>query len=153
MKTTVALRSSKDRLRYSLTFEASLLALLIPAGAVFFDKPVSEIGVLGLMLCSKALLVSLAYNWVFDHFDARRGRVSSDRTAAARIVHAVGFELALLVTSMPIYMWWLEVSLYQALMADIVVTSFVVGCTYLFTLAYDRVFPVQPRQSFAAAHA
>lgn len=130
-----------------------MLALLIPAGAVFFDKPVSEIGFLGLMLCFKALLVSLAYNRVFDHIDARRGRVSSDRTVVGRILHASGFELTLLTTSLPIYMWWLGLTLYQALTTDLVITSFVVGYTYIFTLGYDRMFPIQPRQAHAGAHA
>ena len=33
MSKTVALRSGKDRLRYSITFEVTLMAFLIPAGA------------------------------------------------------------------------------------------------------------------------
>lgn len=153
MAKTVALRSSKDRLRYSLTFEATLLMVLIPAGAVFFDKPISEIGLLGLLLCFKALVVSLAYNWVFDHYEARRGRISSDRTAIGRVLHALGFELTLLVTSLPIYMWWLDLTLLEALTTDVVITSFVVGYTYVFTLGYDRMFPVQPRHDCAGVQA
>ena len=151
MTDTVTLRSGKDRLRYSFTFEATLLALLVPVGAVFFDKPVAEIGVLGLMLCLKALLVSLAYNLMFDRVDAAKGRVSSDRPAVRRIFHALGFEVTLLITSLPIYMWWLGLTFFEALSTDVVVTSFVVVYTYVFTLGYDRMFPVQPRQTLDAA--
>jgi len=59
-----------------------------------------------------------------------------------RIIHSIGFEVSLTLTSLPIYTWWLNIGLLDALMADIVVTTFVVGYTYLFTLAYDKIFPV-----------
>ena len=57
-------------------------------------------------------------------------------------MHALGFEVSLMTTSLPIYMWWLDIGPVEALMADMVVTTFIVGYTYLFTLAYDRHFPV-----------
>jgi uncharacterized membrane protein len=146
-KSAVALRSGKDRLRYSITFEVSLMAFLIPAGAVFFDKGLADIGILGLVLSLKALLVGLLFNWAFDLLDARSGRVSSDRTPFGRILHAVGFELTLLISSLPIYVWWLDLSILEAVATDLVVTSFVVAYTYLFTLGYDRAFPVLARNA------
>ncbi|NQV98428.1 MAG: PACE efflux transporter [Rhodospirillales bacterium] len=142
MSQTVSLRTGKDRFRYTLSFEASLLLFLIPAGAVFFDRDLADIGILGLVLSGKAMLASLLYNWLFDRVDARANRISSDRSTGGRILHAVGFELTLLITSLPIFIWWLNISLLEALMADLVVTSFVVLYTYLFTLSYDRLFPV-----------
>lgn len=146
MSQNIATRSGKDRLRYTVTFEVTLMVLLIPAGALFFDKGLTEIGILGLVLSLKAMFVNLIYNWAFDHIDARAGRVSSNRKTLGRILHAAGFEITLLITSMPIYMWWLGLSLKQAFLTDLVVTSFVVLYTYFFTLAYDRMFPVlQPQ--------
>ena len=145
MSTTIALRTGKDRLRYTITFEATLLVFLIPAGAAFFGRSLADIGALGVVLSLKAMLVNLIYNWLFDRLDARRGRVSSDRKPLGRILHAVGFELTLVATSLPIYTAWLGVTVLQALAADLVVTSFIVVYTYFFTLAYDRVLPVVPR--------
>ena len=145
MSQSPAMRTGADRLRYTVTFEMILLMLLVPAGAAFFDKGWADIGALGLILSTKAMLVNLAYNWVFDHIDAKADRVSSDRSTPGRILHAVGFELTLLITSLPIYAWWLNISLLEALMTDLVVTSFVVAYTYLFTLGYDRMFPVVPQ--------
>ncbi len=142
MSKTVALRSGKDRLRYSIMFEVTLMGFLIPAGAAFFEKSLTEFGILGLVLSLKALLVSLIYNWAFDNLDARRGHVSSDRSAFGRILHAVGFELTLLTTSLPIYTWWLGLTILEAVAMDLVVTSFVVVYTYIFTLGYDRLFPI-----------
>ncbi len=144
MSQSPALRTGADRLRYTVIFEMTLLVLLVPAGAAFFDKGWADIGLLGLILSTKAMLVNLVYNWVFDHIDARANRISSDRSTVGRILHAVGFELTLLVTSLPIYVWWLNITVLEALMTDLVVTSFVVAYTYLFTLGYDRLFPVVP---------
>lgn len=142
MSNTVALRSGKDRLRYTITFEVSLMMLLIPAGAAFFDKGIADIGLLGLVLSLKAMLISLLYNWCYDKFDARRGRISSDRSPLRRILHAGGFEFSLLLTSLPVYCWWLNLTITEAVMADLIVTTFVVAYTYVFTLGYDRTFPV-----------
>ncbi|MGI9415601.1 MAG: PACE efflux transporter [Hyphomicrobiales bacterium] len=146
MSQTVALRSGKDRLRYTIAFEASLMAVLVPVGAAFFDKGVADIGILGVVLVLKAMLIGLLYNGVFDWLEARTGRVSSDRSPLGRVVHATGFELTLVTTSLPILCWWLNLSILEALTMDLVVTTFVVAYTYLFTLAYDRLFPVAPFQ-------
>ncbi|MDW3206450.1 MAG: PACE efflux transporter [Alphaproteobacteria bacterium] len=143
MSERVALRSGKDRLRYAIAFEGSLLLFLVPVGAAFFDKGLASIGLLGVVLSLKALAVSVIYNWVFDRVDARRGRVASDRSTFGRILHAVGFEFCLVVTSLPIYCWWLDLTILQALTMDIIVTAFVVAYTYVFTLIYDRLFPVR----------
>ena len=145
MSEKVVLRSGKDRLRYTVIFELLLLTMLVPLGAAFFDKPLADIGVLGLILASKAMLINLVYNWIFDKIDAHAGRLATERSHIGRIFHAIGFETSLVVTSLPIYSWWLDIGLLEALMTDIVVTSFVVAYTYFFTLAYDRLFPLKPR--------
>jgi uncharacterized membrane protein len=44
------MRSGKDRLRYTISFELILMLFLIPAGVIFFDKPAASIGVLGVAL-------------------------------------------------------------------------------------------------------
>ncbi len=142
MSQTAIMRTGRDRLRYTITFEASLMMILIPAGAVFFDKGLVDIGLLGIILALKAMLVNLVYNWVFDHVDARANRISSDRSTIGRIVHAAGFETTLMITSLPIYIWWLNITLLQAFMTDVFITSLIVAYTYAFTLGYDRLFPV-----------
>jgi uncharacterized membrane protein len=134
-----------------VSFELLLMSVLIPAGAILLDKPIAEIGVLGAVLSAKAMLLGLAYNWAFDQVDARAGRISSQRSHVGRIMHALGFEVSLTLTSLPFYVFWLQISVLEALAADIVITSFVVAYTYAFTLAYDKTFPVQQRLCLAQA--
>ena len=126
MSQAAAMRSFRDRLIYTFTFEVTLVVMLIPAGMLFFEKGAGHIGVLALVLSLKAMLINLLYNWVFDRIDARSGRVASDRGVLGRMLHAVGFEVTLLITSLPIYMWWLDLTLLQAIMTDLVVTGFIV---------------------------
>lgn len=142
MPTNVVLRSRKDRLRYTTTFEALLMAILIPVGSLFFDKAMTDIGLLGVVLSTKAMLLNLIYNWAFDRIDARAGRIASERSHIGRILHAIGFEFSLTATSLPILVWWLEIGLLEAFATDVVVTSFVVAYTYVFTLIYDNAFPL-----------
>lgn len=145
MANNTALRSGRERVQYTVAFEVILMAILVPAGALLLDKSIAEVGVLGVILVLKAMVMGLIYNWFFDRFDAKSGRVASDRSTMGRILHAVGFEMSLLITSIPIYMWWFDFSMLQAISTDIVVTTFVVGYTCVFSLVYDRKFPVGSR--------
>ena len=146
MKTEIMIRTGKDRLRYTCLFELFLIAMLAPVGAIVLDREVLDIGVLALFLSFKAMIFNLIYNWFFDRFDAKAGRVPTERSFYCRILHAAGFEIGLMITSLPIVVWWLDLSILQAFMMDVVVTSFVVAYTFLFTWGYDRRYPIaQPK--------
>ena len=147
MDRPVPIRSGRDRLRYTLIFELFLIAMFIPTGAFFFNKPFSEIGLLSIVLSLKAMVFNLIYNWIFDKIDAKAGRISSDRSPLGRLIHAVGFEASLTISSLPIYVWLINVTYLEAFVTDIFVTTFVVAFTYVFTLGYDKIYPVVPVKS------
>lgn len=143
MSSNVATRTPLDRLRYSISFEISLMALLVPAGSLVFDRHFADVGLLSLVLAIQAMLLNVFYNWAFDQVDARNGRVSSDRGTFGRVIHAIGFEVTLMAGALPILMWWLNLGFLTALATDIAVATLVVFFTYFFTLGYDRLFPVR----------
>ena len=70
MSQKVVMRTGADRVRYTISFELLLMAMLIPAGAAFFDKPLLSIGTLSAILAVKAMIINLIYNWAFDKVDA-----------------------------------------------------------------------------------
>ena len=142
MEKVINIRTGKERLKFSCVFELILIALLAPMGAMVLDKQILDVGVLAIVLSLKAMLFNLVYNWFFDRFDVRAGRIPTERNVPRRILQAVGFEVGLMVTSLPIVVWWLGLSILQALVMDIVVTSFVVVYTFVFTWSYDRLYPV-----------
>lgn len=142
VKKAIVVRTGGDRLRYSFFFELVLVAILAPAGALVLDRRVLDVGLLALVLSFKAMLFNMIYNWVFDQMDVRAGRIPTKRSFMGRLLHAVGFECGLVMTSLPIVMWWLGLTLWQALMMDLAVTSLIVVYTMAFGWSYDRLFPL-----------
>ena len=142
MKGEIVIRGGWDRLRYTLTFEGLLIAILAPTLAFLFKRNVADTGALALVLSLKAMLSTYIYNYVYDRIDVHYGRVPTERRMTGRIVHAVGFETILVATSLPIVMWWLGMSWWQALLMDLALMTVVVAYTLLFTFVYDGLFPV-----------
>ena len=151
MKTNIVIRTSKDRLRYTFLFEMLLIAILAPVGAFVLDRPVFDVGFLAVVLAAKAMIVGLGYNWLFDLWDVRANRIPSERSLGGRIIHAIGFEAGLVATSLPIVIFWLDLTLLQALMMDVAVTSFIVIYTLVFSWCYDTIFPVIQTPKFCEA--
>jgi uncharacterized membrane protein len=146
MSKTIIIRAGKDRLRFTCLFEFFLIVMVAPIVAFALEKQILDVGLLAIVLSLKAMIFNLVYNWYFDQYDVRAGRVPTERRFFRRILHAVGFEFGLMITSLPIVVWWLGVTILQALLMDIVITSFVVVYTLVFTWGYDRLFPITQMQ-------
>jgi len=143
MKQNIAIRTGKDRLRYTCVFEFFLIIILAPIGAFVFDRHLFDIGLLSVVLSLKAMVINLIYNWFFDLLDVRAGKIPTQRSFSGRIFHAIGFEAGLMLSSLPIVIWWLGLTLLQAFLMDVVVTSLVVIYTLVFTWGYDLMYPVE----------
>lgn len=142
MQKPIKTRNTLDRLRYALCFELLLIASIAPMLAFILELPVSDTGGLAIILSAKAVLVNLIFNAIYDRIDVHYGRVPTERSALGRTIHAISFESCLVITSLPIIMWWLSMSLWQALLMDLALMAFVVCFTWLYTWCYDRLFPV-----------
>ena len=142
MAAEIVIRSGPDRVRYALMFEAGIIIVFGVFASVTMDRDFTTTGSLGVALSVIALVVNLVFNSIYDRIDARRGRVPTERNTSQRIVHAVLFELLLVVISLPVIVWWLGIGWWQALLLDAVMMLAVVIYTYYFTLTYDRLFPV-----------
>lgn len=142
MATDIVIRTGLDRLRYALLFEGILVVALSVALALLFDRSLLEMSGLSIALSLIALAINFIYNYVFDKLDVRRGRVPTERTVGWRIVHAVGFEATLVLVNLPLFILWMDWSIWQALLFDVTAMAAIVVYTYFFTLAYDHLFPV-----------
>ncbi len=143
MATDIVIRTGLDRLRYALLFEGLLVAMLSVVLLVLFERSLLEMGTFSIALSLIALVVNFVYNSVYDRVDARYGRIPTERSRGGRIVHAVGFEFTLVLVNLPLIMWWMQWSFWQALTFDIIAMAGIVVYTYYFTLAYDRLFPIE----------
>ena len=74
--------------------------------------------------------------WGFDKiFLGKR----EDRSVILRIFHTVSFEAGLLITTIPMIAYALNLTLWQALVTDIALTVLITLYGFLFNLAYDHL--------------
>ena len=152
MATDIVIRTGADRLRYALMFEGLLVAIFAIVTALLLERSFLSMGALSVTLSLIALAINFVYNYYFDRFDVRNGRIPTERSRNWRIVHAIGFETALVIINLPLLTWWMNWTVWQALALDVVAMAGVVVYTYFFTLAYDRLFPIeQPAANHNAA--
>lgn len=143
MSDQIVTRSPLDRLRYTVLFELILIAILAPLLSVFMNQEMLDMGLLALILSIKAMCLNFIYNYCYDRIDVSYGRVPTQRSLKGRIIHAVGLELVLTSTSLPIILWWLKVGFIEALLMDLTLLTAVLFYTLIYTWIYDRIFPVQ----------
>ena len=106
--------------------------------AWLFDAPMASSLALALLLSS----VALAWNWVFngwfERWEARQA--VKGRSWRRRLAHGIGFEGGLVVMLVPLMAWWLNTTLWAALLADLGIVAFFFVYAVAFTWAFDRVF-------------
>ena len=135
------MRTPADRVRHLLLFEVSALAILVPIGTIFFGFDPLNIGSLGITTATIAAVWNYLYNWGFDHA-LKRLTGSVHKRMRVRVLHAVLFELGLVVMLVPLIAWWLDMTLWEALVADIAIVVFYVVFAFVYNIIYDRVFPI-----------
>lgn len=137
------MRSRSDRIRHAVGFELIGLLLLLLLGGWLFGLDPHRFGLLALSFSVLAMVWNYYYNRLFDLWLLRR-RGSILKRQADRVLHALLFEGGLLVVTLPIIAWWLEMTLWQALVTDLAMVVFYLVYAYLYNLAYDRMYPVPP---------
>ena len=135
------MRSIADRVRHALAFEIIGLVIFIPLFSWLLQKNVSEMGVLGVVSAFTATSWNFIYNWGFD-LAMLRWAGTLHKTVAMRVLHSVLFEAGLIVLLIPFIAWYLDISLWAALLMDIAIVVFYLVYAFFFNIAYDRVFPI-----------
>lgn len=135
------MRTPWDRLRQAISFELLGLLIATPLGAWVFDASPTDFGVLVIIGASMATGWNYLFNWLFDHALLRwQGHVR--KSVPQRVIHAIAFEAGLTVGFLPVTAWWLGIGLWDALLVDIAFSAFYLVYAFVFTWAYDTLFPV-----------
>lgn len=132
--------STRERLFQAVLFELLLIALIAPivywlgaAGAPVAPEKALVTSVVGSLI---ALLMNYFYNIAFDRLF---GYVRIERSLSTRTLHAIGFEFCIVVAYLPFLMWYLSISLLQALLLDLALMGTALVYTYLFHWVYDHL--------------
>ncbi len=142
------MRSVSDRIRHAISFEVIGLLLVTPLGALVFNLPMHEMGVVSVVSAMIATAWNLIYNYLFDVAMTRTVGTTA-KGSLLRVFHAVLFEAGLLCVLLPFIAVYLGISLWAALAMDISFALFYMAYAFVFNWGYDRVFPLPEWQTQA----
>lgn len=128
------MRTWKERVAHMSLFEVGGLLIVTPLASWLSGHGLLEIGGLAVVIATMAMLWNLVWNRLFDVWVPSRRR-----TFAQRLAQAVGFELGLLVTTLPLIAWWLEIGLVEALVMDVGFIVFFLFYAMAFNTLFDRI--------------
>jgi uncharacterized membrane protein len=106
--------------------------------AAFSDSGLQRAGVAAVVSSAVAVVWNVVFNTLFERWEARQ--TVRGRSLARRAAHAIGFEGGLVVTLVPFFAWWLDITLWQAFVLDLGLLLFFLGYTFVFNWAFDRIF-------------
>jgi uncharacterized membrane protein len=128
----------KRRIVYVALYEAIAIAVSGLAIAHLFGVGAGHAMAVSAVASLVAVLWNLGFNALFEAWEARQA--VRGRSLGRRVAHAIGFEGGLIVALVPLFAVWLGISLWEAFVLDLGMLLFFLGYTFVFTLAFDRVF-------------
>lgn len=129
---------TRRKIVYAISFEAlGTLVASVYLWLVSEASPASSFA-LSVLTATVALCWSYVFNSIFEAWEVRQA--VKGRSLARRAAHALLFEGGLVLLLLPIMAWWLQVSIWQALVYEAGLIVVFIVYTYLFTWAFDRLF-------------
>ena len=128
----------KRRVVYVTLYEAIAIVAASAGLALMSGQGIGHSGALAVMTSVVAVLWNLVFNALFERWESRQA--VRGRGLARRIAHAIGFEGGLVAFLVPLIAWWLDISLWQALVMDIGLVVFFLVYTFVFNWGFDQIF-------------
>jgi len=126
------------RVLQAVLYELGAIALTGPIVGLSFDVGAGSSLLLAVIMSSIALAWNYVFNAGFEHWERRQ--VRRQRTVWRRLMHGIGFEGGLGLMLVPLMAVWLDIPLWQALVAEIGLLALFFLYAVGFTWAFDRVF-------------
>ncbi|OEF01605.1 hypothetical protein A136_02855 [Vibrio crassostreae 9ZC13] len=128
--------STLERVFHSVLFEVLAVTLSIIGLAIFTDHDVNALSGTMIVVATIAMIWNYCFNRIFDRYFTGE---KSKRSLKLRVFHVVLFEAGLLIATIPVMAYLLNVGLWQAFLMDIGVTIFITIYAFVFNLIYDHV--------------
>ena len=126
------MRSWDERVLHMTLFEVGGLVIVTPLSSWLTGHGIGELGLLAAAISTLAMLWNLVWNRMFDHWVPTR-----QRTLLQRSVQALGFELGLLIVTLPGVAWWLGIGIVEAFWLDLGFMLFFLFYALIFNTAFD----------------
>ena len=127
---------SKRRVIHALSYEVILLVIIAIALSFIFEVPMEVTGVLGVAMAVTSVVWNMVFNHFFEQFERKR---KLKRTIGVRILHAIGFEGGLMLATIPMVAYAMDMSLWQAILLDFGLTTCILVYTFIFQWCYDLI--------------
>ncbi|CAK3089864.1 putative membrane protein [Vibrio crassostreae] len=128
--------STIERVFHSVLFEVLAVTLSIIGLAIFTEHDVNALSGTMIVVATIAMIWNYCFNRIFDRYFTGE---KSQRSLKLRIFHVVLFEAGLLIATIPVMAFLLNVGIWQAFLMDIGVTIFITIYAFVFNLIYDHV--------------
>ena len=121
-------------------FEAFAIIIYALVAALILNRSVVEIGVLGLVISTIAMLWNFIYNYLFDQVEFSLKKDRFNRSILTRVTHALLFELGLLIVTLPLIAFWLNMTLWHAFILDIGFVVFFSVYAFVYNWVFDSIY-------------
>lgn len=138
----------KRKVVYVSLYELIAISITSIGLATFTDQELGRASVAAVAASVIAVVWNLIYNTLFERWEACQE--VRGRSLLRRVAHALGFEMGLVILLVPLFAWWLKVTLWQAFVLDLGFIVFFLVYTFVFNLAFDKIFGL-PASALPAA--
>lgn len=128
--------SRLERLLHALLFETFAILFTLIGMSLLTSHQTGLLTGTIVSISLVAVFWNMLFNAIFDRFFTAPRET---RSTALRIFHTLAFESGLLIFTIPLVAYMLNVNWWTAFVTDIGMTLFVVVYTFFFNLLYDHV--------------
>lgn len=123
-----------ERLFHSFLFEIGAMAIGAVAVLLAGDFSLEAAAGTGVAMSVMAMALNFLFDYVFDKFATGK---REERSLKLRILHTVCFECTLLLFTIPVVAYLLDLSLWHAFLADIGLSLLIMLYALVFNWLYD----------------
>ncbi|MEQ1109911.1 PACE efflux transporter [Acinetobacter seifertii] len=128
----------KRHIVYVSSYEVIGMVISSVGLALLAGDSVEHTGPLSVMITTIAVTWNFIYNILYEKWEARQD--SKSRTVKRRIVHAIGFQITLVIFLIPLIAWWMDISLVAAFWLDVAFIIIIPIYTFIFNWTFDKLF-------------
>ncbi|MBJ9425791.1 PACE efflux transporter [Acinetobacter seifertii] len=128
----------KRRIVYVSSYEVIGMVISSVGLALLAGDSVEHTGPLSVMITTIAVTWNFIYNILYEKWEARQD--SKSRTVKRRVVHAIGFQITLVIFLIPLIAWWMDISLVAAFWLDVAFIIIIPIYTFIFNWTFDKLF-------------
>lgn len=125
-----------ERIFHAVLFEVLAIVLSIVAVKLVTSHQTTDITIVIILISFIAVLWNLVFNWIFDRFFTG---AREQRSFKLRTFHTLMFEGGLLIFTLPLVAYVLDVDWITAFWTDIGLTLLIIVYTFFFNWAYDHL--------------